>query len=401
MITLDDVQAARDRIRQYLRDTPCWRSPRLSQECDADVWCKFDNLQVSGAFKERGAANKILCLSDEEKARGVIAASAGNHAQGVAYHAGRLGLQATIVMPTTTPGIKVENTRSYGAEVVLAGENYDEAYKEARHLQQEKGLTFIHPFDDDEVMAGQGTLGLEMLEAVPDLDAVIVPVGGGGLIAGISTAIKALRPQAKVFGVQSALQPSMRASLQAGQRVTLESKRTIADGIRVTCPGAKTFEVVRERVDDVRTVSEEELASAILYLLEREKVVTEGAGAAGVAAVRAGRFPELRGKKVVALVCGGNIDLHQLSMVLERSQVQEQRLVRLAVRVDDKPGGLAKFLLAVAEQGGNVIQIQHNRAFGDSPLWQADVDVTLETRDRQHAESLIRNLKEGFEVTTF
>ena len=295
MVTLPDVQAALGRIRDRIYLSPCARSETLSRLSGADAFLKLENLQMTGAYKERGALNKLLLLSPAERARGLIAASAGNHAQAVAYHGGRLGVATTIVMPETTPIMKVANTRAHGARIVLHGANYDEAYAEARRLERAEGLTFVHPFDDPQVIAGQGTIGLELLEQVPDLDAVVVPVGGGGLISGVAVALKEQRPGLRVIGVEAELIPCMKASIEAGQLVTLEPSSTLADGIAVKRPGELTFEHVQKYVDDIVTVSEEEIASAILYLLEKEKAVAEGAGAVSVAALmnhkvrRAGR----------------------------------------------------------------------------------------------------------------
>lgn len=388
MVELADILAARERIRDSISNTPCVHSPLLSARTGAEVFYKLEILQFTGAFKERGALNKILCLSPEERARGVIAASAGNHAQGVAYHAKRNGLRATIVMPEPTPLIKVANTRQHDAEVVLHGQNYEEAYTEAQRRCQEDGLTFIHPFDDELVIAGQGTIGLELLEALPDLEAVVVPVGGGGLIAGVAAAIKLQRPDVLVLGVQPERLPSMVRSLEAGQLVSLEPSRTIAEGIQVRRPGTRTFELVQRFVDEVGLVKEDEIAAAIVLLLEREKLLTEGAGAAGVAALMHAAFPQLRAKRVAVLLSGGNIDVHLLNLIIERNLVREGRLVRLAVQLDDRPGALAQFLTVVGEQGGNVMQVQHNRVFCGASLWQADIDITLETRNSEHAEQL-------------
>jgi threonine dehydratase len=397
MVTLQDVEAALGRIRDRIYLSPCARSETLSKLTATEGWLKLDNLQMTGSYKERGALNKLLLLSPEERERGLIAASAGNHAQGVAYHAGRLGVRATIVMPETTPIMKVANTRAYGARIVLHGSNYDEAYAEARRLEQVEGLTFVHPFDDPAVIAGQGTLGLEIVEQVPDLDAVIVPIGGGGLISGVAVAVKSRRPGVKVIGVQTELLPSMIAAIEEGHPVTLEPATTIADGIAVKRSGELTLKHVKEYVDDVVTVSEEEIASAILYLLEKEKTVVEGAGAVGVAALMQRKL-KLDGKRSVSIVSGGNIDVNLVARVIERGLVKDGRLVRVSVALMDKPGQLARVSSIIANHRANVIEVHHTRAFatrfGDTTL-----QLTLETRGPEHVEEILRALRErGYQV---
>src|SRR5512138_2471886 len=321
MVSVQDVQAALGRIRDRVYLSPCARSETLSRLTGTSAFLKLENLQKTGAYKERGALNKLLSLTESERARGLIAASAGNHAQGVAYHAGRLGVAATIVMPETTPILKVANTRALGARIVLHGASYDEAYAEARRLEQQEGLTFVHPFDDEAVIAGQGTIGLELLEQVPNLDAVLVPVGGGGLVSGVAIALKSVRPEVRVIGVEAEIIPAMQAALEAGKPVTIEGASTIADGIAVKRAGDLTFGHVRKWVDEIVTVSEEEIASAILYLLEKEKTVAEGAGAVSVAALMNHRAAGLSGRQVVAVVSGGNIDVNLVARIIERGLV--------------------------------------------------------------------------------
>jgi threonine dehydratase len=397
MVTLDDVRQARQRIQEHVYLSPCARSETLSRACGCHAYLKLENLQMTGAYKERGALNKLLTLSSEERARGLIAASAGNHAQAVAYHAGRLGVPATIVMPEGTPLLKVANTRGHGARVEIAGANYDEAYAEARRLEATQHLTFIHPFDDLAVIAGQGTVALEILEQVPDLDAVVVPVGGGGLVAGISAAVKALRPQAKVVGVETEVLPSMLASVEEGRLVTLEPASTLADGIAVKRPGEITFRHVQRWVDEIVTVSEEEIASAILYLLEREKTVVEGAGAVAVAALM-NRKVRLDGLQVVSVVSGGNIDVNVVARVIERGLVRDGRLVRIDVALLDKPGQLARVSQVVAAHKANVIEVHHSRAFSDR-FGDTILQLTLETRGTDHVEEILRALRErGYAV---
>ncbi len=387
-VTLADIEQARERVDDALHTTPFAKSEPFSKVCGASVFFKFENLHMTGSFKERGALNKLLTLTPEERAKGVIAASAGNHAQGVAFHAGRLGIRATIVMPEATPLIKVSSTRSFGAQVVLAGLNYDEAYAEARRIQQEQGLTFVHPFDDREVIAGQGTMALEILEQNPYLDYVVVPIGGGGLASGVAVAIKEVNPKIKVIGVQASAIASMKASVASGHLETLEAASTLADGIAVKRPGSLTFPLIQRYVDDIVTVDDEEIANAILLLLEREKTVVEGAGAVPLAALLNRKIPKAAGRKVGMILSGGNIDVNTLARIIERGLVKDGRLVRLMVRLPDKPGALARFTAAVAEQKANVLEIYHNRAFSRSPLGETEVELTAETRGPDHIAQL-------------
>jgi len=398
MVTLADVRAARERIRDAVYLSPCARSETLSRLARCQAWLKLDNLQMTGAYKERGALNKLLLLGEAERARGLIAASAGNHAQAVAYHAGRHGVAATIVMPETTPIMKVANTRGHGARVVLHGSSYDEAYAEARRMEREEGLTFVHPFDDEAVIAGQGTVGLELLEQVPDVEVVVVPVGGGGLVSGVAVAAKALSPSVRVVGVQTEALPCMQAALESDELVTLEPATTIADGIAVKRAGAIPFEHVRRLVDEVVTVSEEEIASAILYLLEREKTVVEGAGAVGVAAMMHHRLRGAEGRRVCAVISGGNIDVNVVARVIERGLVKDGRLVRIDIKLLDKPGQLAKVSTVISHHKANVIEVHHSRAFTER-LGDTRLLLTLETRGPDHVEEILRALRErGYQV---
>jgi threonine dehydratase len=398
MVTLQDVQAALGRIRDRVYLSPCARSETLSRLTGTSAHLKLENLQMTGAYKERGALNRLLVMPRADRERGLITASAGNHAQAVAYHAGRLGVSATIVMPEATPMMKVANTRAHGARVVLQGSSYDEAYAEARRLEQVERLAFVHPFDDPDVIAGQGTVALEVLAQEPETDAVVVPLGGGGLASGVAVAVKALRPGAKVIGVETEVLPSMLQALEAGRPVTLDPANTIADGIAVKRAGDLTFEHVRRYVDEIVTVSEEEIASAILYLLEREKTVVEGAGAVAVAALMQRKIRGLDGKRVVAIVSGGNIDVNLVARVIERGLVKDGRLVRVSVALQDKPGQLAKVSAIIANHRANVIEVHHTRAFayrfGDTTL-----QLTLETRGPDHVEEILRALRErGYQV---
>jgi threonine dehydratase len=384
-VTLADVEDAARRIEGHVERTPCRLSRTLSEITGAEVWLKFENLQYTASFKDRGAYNKLSRLPEDARGRGVIAMSAGNHAQGVAHHARRLGIPATIVMPTFTPFMKVENTRRLGARVLLEGEGVDEAGAIAHGIADAEGLTFVHPFDDGHIIAGQGTVALEMLAAAPDLDALIVPIGGGGLIAGMATAAKALRPGIEVVGVEAALYPSVerrRRGLpaQAGGP-------TIAEGIAVKEPGALTMPVIEEHVSDVLLVGEGEIEAAVLQLLEIEKTVAEGAGAAGLAALAAnpGRFA---GRRVGLVVCGGNIDSRLLSAVILRGLVRTRRLVRLRVGVPDSPGSLARVASTIADAGGNVVDVVHQRAFSKLSVKLTDIDFTVEARGGPHADEV-------------
>jgi threonine dehydratase len=393
VITIADVEKARARIRDAIYVSPCAHSETFSRMTGNKVYFKLENLQMTGSFKERGALNKILQLDAEERKRGVIAASAGNHAQGVAYHATREGIRSTIVMPTATPLVKLTRTKEFGAEVVLHGDSYDEAFEEARRRHASEGLTLIHAFDDDAVMAGQGTIGLELIEQNPYLDAVVVPVGGGGLISGIAVALKETNPRIKVIGVQTARIPSMKRALEEHAPCVLPASGTIADGIAVRRAGVRTLPMVEKYVDDIVTVDEEEIANAILLLLEREKTVAEGAGAAAVAALVQGKTG-LQGRKVALVVGGGNIDVNLLSRIIERGLVKDGRLVRLRVRIQDHPGALHRLTGRIALARANVLEVSHNRAFSRVNLGETSVDLTLETRGSDHIAEIVKLLDE-------
>jgi threonine dehydratase len=385
---LSAVREAAKRIHGAIYYTPCPYSAKLSAVTGQRVYLKLENMQLTGAFKERGALNKILLLSAEERERGVIAASAGNHAQAVACHATRHAIRSTIVMPAATPLVKVVATQNYGAEVILHGASYDEACQHALLVAAERGLTFLHPFDDLAVIAGQGTIGLELLEQCPELEAVVVPVGGGGLIAGIAAAIKELRPAVKVVGVQTARLPSMLSAMARGGPVTLPSASTIADGIAVRRAGEITFPLVSKYVDEIVTVEDEEIASAILTLLEREKLLAEGAGAAATAALLQ-RKTSLDGKHTAVLVCGGNIDVSLLSRIIERGLVRDGRLVRIRVSLPDRPGALAELSSVIARQRANIVELQFDRAYYGVSLGDTAIDITLETRGAAHMAELL------------
>ena len=395
-ISLADVVSARERIRGSIYCSPCPHSQMLSALTGQQVYLKLENLQMTGSFKERGALNRIALLTPEQAARGVVAASAGNHAQGVAYHATSRGIRALIVMPLATPLVKVTATRGFGAEVVLHGANYDEACEEATRLCRAEGMTFIHPFDDPIVMAGQGTIGLELLEQIPQLEAVVVPIGGGGLIGGIACAIKESRPGIRVIGVQTARLPSMAAAVAQHHPVTLEPATTIADGIAVRRAGDATFPVVERYVDEIVTVQEDEIAAAILVLLEREKTLAEGAGATALAALLQ-KKTSLDGAHTAVLVCGGNIDVTLLSRIIERGLVQDGRLIRLRIHLLDKPGALAELTRLIASYRANIVDTLHNRAYYGVNLGDTVIDITMETRGREQVEELLGALTaEGY-----
>jgi threonine dehydratase len=384
-VTLADIEAAARRLEGQIERTPCDLSRTLSEITGAEVWLKRENLQYTASFKDRGAYNRLVQLPEEARRRGVIAMSAGNHAQGVAYHARRLGIPATIVMPTFTPFVKVENTRRLGARVLLEGAGVDEAAVRAHALAEEEGLTFIHPFDDEAVIAGQGTVALEMLAAAPGLEVLIVPIGGGGLIAGIATAAKALKPGIEIVGVEAALYPSVERRLRGAPAQA--GGPTIAEGIAVKEPGGLTLPIIERLVHEVLLVEEGAIEAAILLLLEVEKTVAEGAGAAGLAALMS--YPErFRGRKVGLIVCGGNIDSRLLSAVILRGLVRTRRLVRLRVGVPDSPGSLAQIASIIGEAGGNVVDVVHQRAFSKLSVKLTDIDFTIEVRGGSHADEI-------------
>jgi threonine dehydratase len=395
-VTLHSIEEARARIRADVYCTPCNHSATISRIAGQRVYLKLENLQMTGSFKERGALNKILTLTDSDKQRGVIAASAGNHAQGVAFHATRHGIRARIVMPMMTPLVKVNATRNYGADVVLHGANYDEAYEEACRLAALEGLVFIHPFDDPAVISGQGTIALEILEQVQDVEAVVVPIGGGGLISGIACALKSLRPNVRVIGVQAARMPSMQSALRAHKPVTIDSNTTIADGIAVRRSGEITVPMVEKYVDEIVLAEEEEIASGILTLLEREKTLAEGAGAAAVAALLHHKTT-LRGEKTVALVCGGNIDVSLLARIIQRGLAKDGRIVRLQIHLSDRPGSLHQLTRLLTVHQANIVELHHDRTYYGVNLGDTMIDVTLEARGEEQIQQILHGLaQEGY-----
>ena len=398
-VTLDDIQAARARIAGRVRASPAPYSRPISEAAGAEVYFKLENLQLTGSFKERGACNRLLLLTPEERQRGVIAASAGNHAQGVAYHARAIGIRAKIVMPRGSPLVKVTESRALGATVILADGGYDEAFETATRIAADENLVLIHGFDDPAVVAGQGTIGLELLEQIPALDTVLVAVGGGGLAAGVATAIKELRPQAQVIGVQSESMPGMRAAFQQGDPTRIETARTIADGIAVGKVGELGFAACRRYLDALVTVDEEEIAEAILLLLEKDKTVAEGAGAAPLAAL-IHRDLRIAGKTVAVIVGGGNIDVNVVSRIIDRGLVKSGRVMRVRVNVPDRPGALARILSVIASHEANILRVDHDRDAARFELGQAAVEVVAETRGFDHVTEILDALRaQGF-VTT-
>ncbi len=386
-VSLEEIKLAEQRIRGDIYFSPCQHSAELSEMTGQQVYLKLDNLQRTGAFKERGALNKILTLTEEEKLRGVIAASAGNHGQAVAYHATKRGISAQIVMPLMTPLVKTSATRGFGAKVILHGANYEEAYSEALRLCKEEGLTFLHPFDDVAVINGQGTIGLELLQQVPELEAVVVPIGGGGLIGGVACAIKETNPNIRVVGVQTERLPSMLRAAERGEPVTMPANATIADGIAVRRAGELTLPLVERFVDEMVTVDEEEIANAILVLLEQEKTLAEGAGAVALAALLQ-KKTSLRDVNTAVLVCGGNIDVSLLAKIIERGLIKDGRRVRIRVRLTDRPGALHQLTKILQDQQANIVETEHNRSYYGVSLGETAIDFTLETRGPAHIAAI-------------
>ena len=390
-VTLDDIRAAADRIRGQIERTPCRYSRTLSQIVGAEVWVKFENLQFTAAFKERGALNKLLQLTGAERKRGVIAASAGNHAQGLAYHGQRLGVPVVIVMPRQTPIMKVEHTRGFGAEVILQGETYDDASLYAREICDQRDLVFVHAFNDLDVIAGQGTVALEMLEDAPDLEVLPIPIGGGGLISGMATAARAIRPGIRIVGLEAAMYPSFTARM-SGARPNIGGQ-TIAEGIAVKTVGELTYAIAEPLIDEVLLLEEGDLERAVALYVNVEKTVAEGAGAASLAALLA--YPEkFRNEKVGLVLCGGNIDTRLLASVLTRELIRERRMTRFRIVGDDRPGLLATVSAVIGGAGGNIIEVAHNRLSLDVPAKGAEFDIMVETRDSRHTDEITEALRE-------
>ena len=395
MLSLSDIQAAKRRIKGGIYYSPCPHSEPLSEAVGAEIFCKLDHLQRTGSFKERGARNALLLLDDERRGLGVVAASAGNHALGLAYHGKLLGIPVTVVMPQYAPLIKITTCQRLNANVVVKGDSFAEAREQADQLAREKRLTYIHGYDDLDIIAGQGTMALEILDQVPELEAIIVPIGGGGLIAGTGLAIKTLKPSVKVIGVAAENTPSFASALAAGKPVTVHNEATLADGLAVPAVGANAFEIARSVIDQFVVVSENEIALAILRILELEKSVVEGAAASTLAALLSRKLPELLGKRVVLPFCGGNIDPGVLNRVIERGLVADGRLFRFIATISDRPGGLAALTKVIAATGASVKEITHDRTFCSAAVSAVQVSCVVETRDQAHIEALRRALVEG------
>jgi threonine dehydratase len=398
MLALADIRAAAAAIEGAVLRSPMRRSRTLSEIAGADIYLKFENRQFTASFKERGALNRLLSLTPEERKRGVVAMSAGNHAQGVAYHAGRLGIPATIVMPVTTPFTKIRHTQNFGALVLVEGRDLNEATAVAQRLQAENNLVFVHPYDDPRVIAGQGTVGLEMMEEFPDLDALIVPVGGGGLIAGIAVAAHALKPGVEIYGVQSELYPAMRAALHGDVPPAPGMVQTVAEGIAVKQPGALTTPIVRALVRDILIAREAEIEHALALILEIEKTLVEGAASAALAALL-GAPERFAGRKVGLVMSGGNIDMRLLSNLILRELAREGRILSLTVELEDRPGQLALVAQMVGQAGGNILEVNHNRMMTGTPLKSASLSLVIEARDAAHAAAIRAKLQEaGFKL---
>jgi threonine dehydratase len=397
-VTLEDIKKAQEVLKSVIKDTSLLECKELSNMTGGNVYLKAENLQLTGSFKIRGAYNKITNLSDEEKAAGVIASSAGNHAQGVALSATKLGIKSTIVMPEIAPLAKVAATKNFGAEVVLHGSVYDDAYAKACEIQKETGATFLHPFDDKYVIAGQGTIGLEILEQLEDVDVVLVPIGGGGILSGISTAIKAIKPSVKVIGVEAAHAPCMKSAIEKGEVYTIDSRPTIADGIAVRRAGDLTYEIIKENVDDFVTVTEEEIAKAVLLLLEKGKVVAEGAGAVSVAALMNSKL-DLKGKNIVSVISGGNLDVNLMERIVNKALISENRRYTLKVKLVDKSGEMTKLLGVIAELKANILTLNQTMYKNALAIGEQEVKLTLETFDKDHTDQIVSKLiAAGYEI---
>jgi len=398
LISLEDIKSAWERISQFIHMTPVESSRTLSELSGCEIYLKLENFQKTGSYKVRGALNKVLRLGEVERSKGVIAASAGNHAQGVAYAASQVRVPSTIVMPETAPISKISATKGYGAEVVLWGEDFDTAYSKALEIAKERGLTFIHAFNDPDIIAGQGTIGLEILKVMEDVDLVIVPVGGGGLISGVSIALKETNPRIRVIGIQAEGASAVYSSFKEGRLIELSKVSTIADGIAIRKPGDLTMSIIQRYVDDVILVSDEEISSAILLLMERAKLVVEAAGAVGVAAAISGKIP-LKGVKALIILSGGNIDVNMIARLIERGLIKTGRLLRFSTTLPDRPGALAGILKVIAEERGNVISINHDRINLRIRPAETEVSITIETSGGEHIERILKSLKlHGYKI---
>jgi len=395
MIALNEIQKAKDNVKDVVLKTPFAKAPLLSSKCEANIFLKKENLQLTGAYKIRGAYNKISSLSEEERKNGVIAASAGNHAQGVGFSAKEFGIPATIIMPETTPLLKVENTKNLGANVILKGSNYDEAYEYALSFAKENNLIFIHPFADDKVIAGQGTVALEILEECESLDYVVVPIGGGGLISGIGSAIKQLSPKTKVIGVVASGANAMKTSFEAKRAIDSLSVKTIADGIAVRDVNEKNFKYILEVVDEIVEVDDEEIANAILYLLEKQKLIVEGGGAVGVAALLHEKFLYKKNSNIACILSGGNIDVQMLSVIIEKGMIKSYKKLKLVVTLVDKPGSLMRLTEILQNLDANITQIDYDRISTTLSFGDANVTLSLETKNKEHQKEIKKALVES------
>lgn len=397
-LTLEDIKEAQNNIKRVIRKTPLFYSSTFSNKSGYNVYFKCENKQKTGAFKIRGAYNKIVSLSEEERKRGVIASSAGNHAQGVAYAAAAFGVESTVVMPITAPQAKIQATKGYGAKVIQCGEVYDECYIKALDIQNENRAIFVHPFNDEAVIAGQGTIALEILEELPETDAIIVPIGGGGLISGIALAAKEIKPDIKIIGVQAEIIASTKASLEKGEIVTLKGAKSLADGISVKTPGDITFDYIKKYVDEVVTVTEDEIAQAIFYLMETSKLISEGAGAVALAAILSDKV-HVKGENIVAIISGGNIDIAMISKIIDRQLVLLKRRIHFKVQLQDKVGQLGGLINQIGALGANIVRVRQERNWEESGLDFANVTFEIETESKEHSLNIINTLKQkGYEV---
>ncbi|MHC6178656.1 threonine ammonia-lyase [Clostridium sp. JNZ X4-2] len=394
-LNLEKIKKAGENIKDVVRETPLFYTSTFSKKCGCSLYLKCENKQKTGAFKLRGAYNKLVNLSEEEKKRGVIASSAGNHAQGVAYASTAFGVKSTIVMPATAPQAKVKATQGYGAEVIQAGQVYDECYAKAVEVQKETGATFVHPYNDVDVMAGQGTIGLEILDKLPEADIVIVPIGGGGLISGVATAVKSIKPSIRVVGVQPEIIASTKVSMEQGRVVTLPGAKSLADGTSVSAPGDKCFQYIQKYVDEVVSVSEEEIALGMFSLMERNKLIVEGAGALPVAALLAGKIKGIKNRNVVALVSGGNVDIANVAKIIERELVLINRRIRFTVEVQEKTGTLCNLVSKIEKLGGQIVTITKNNNWSEKGLDFSDVSFEINVESEEHGRKIISELEDN------
>lgn len=396
MITLEDIKEAYDNIVDSIKRTPITESIQLNEELNSNIYFKLENLQRTGSFKMRGAVNKIASLTDEERKRGIIASSAGNHAQGVALAAKEAGIKSTIVMPETAPLSKVAATKSYGANVIQYGEMFDDAYSKALEVQKEQNSVFVHAFNDDKIIAGQGTVGLEIIEDIPNIDTVIVPIGGGGIICGIAVALKTINPKIRIIGVEAKAVPSMTNALKEDRiHMVHTTTKTIADGIAVKQVGEKTFEIAKQYIDDIVLVTEDEISNAILYLLEKVKVVTEGAGATPLAAILSGKIKDIEGKNVCLVISGGNVDVNDIEKIVNKSQILDGRRCEIVIKVQDKSGETNKITTVLSENNANILYINQTRYSSELGINEQELNIVFESKNRLHRDEILNKLSEA------